>query len=118
MRVFGYKLSHIFNLLRIKMFVRDKKGEVISSISGVKPSEAIAFSEMVLHRSYMCPQCTEAGKCIGDDEREGCLCPTPGLYAAPEASCELGYWNGYQSKDWVCEWEKDKKKLDLKVEVK
>lgn len=116
MRIFGYKVSHILSPKRIKIFIKDKIASKSKYIPDVDPSESLDFAEMVIYRSRMCPQCTLAGKCVGHmtEEEPGCSCPTPNLYSAPKADCDLGYWPAHNG-NWVEDWRKFKKDNKIKV---
>lgn len=78
------------------------------------PDEALSWASQVMFRSLQCPQCLAAGKCIGDDESEGCGCKMPEALLDGKNWCSEGYWFEMLSTE---EWEKEKIKLGLGFSV-
>jgi len=115
MRLFGYKLEHILSPVRWKMAIKDKILKTFEARPG-KVEDAIWESEVITYRAKQCPQCVEAGKCIGNGEPDsGCKCPVPSLFLGMEADCDLGNWNAVKDEE---DWESQKLEEAFIIDVR
>ena len=99
MRIGGYLLKDILN--------PKKWWSLIVGFILVKYSPTVGehIFEQVYYRMLRCPQCVEAGKCIGTETCEGCNCHILEKMAVPSETCHCKRWGPIMEKE---QWEQYK----------
>lgn len=70
--------------------------------------EVISFSEQIVYRKLMCPECVTGTECVH------CKCKMPISAITPVNFCSQGLWDKMMSPD---EWEEFKKERQIKFEL-
>lgn len=100
MKVFGVRAVDVVNPVKWVSFI---KGTVYGIF--LKPH----ILEQVLIRQISCPECMEAGKCIG------CGCKMPAKTYDLDASCSEGRWSEVERDSAKWDDRKNRYKIKLKV---
>jgi len=80
-------------------------------------NDVLSYSEQVVMRSILCPQCVKAGKCVGDGtEGSGCGCLMPDAIIDRINFCSEGQWGEMLPTDQWNEY-KTNTGLTLKIEI-
>ena len=92
-----------------RFLARKVTGKVMYSLGYRTPEDMAWQSEVISYRGFMCPNCKEAGKCVGikEGETEPCGCDWIGKSTDMSLSCNLKNWGEVKDKK---DWEEQKEK--------
>lgn len=110
-------LKDILNPKKWMIYLKNKAylwGEPIDK-EKESPQEVLAYCEQVVMRTILCPQCIQAGKCIGDGTSgSGCGCLMPDAAIDKTNFCSEGNWSKQLSAE---QWQEYKQDLGLTFKI-